>query len=270
MWIIVIIIIVIIVADSIIKNQNQVNLQNNVINNFPYQIKSDLGLYQQKFGKINEYHTSYSMVQNCKNNPFKYICKYFDLPVGNDLKTMLKNKIIDYRLVNEANDLRKKIVSDTETFVLQQGAETCNAPLLLRGMFNLGERVIFDRTITEDDLADIYRFRCGGGYGIYSSGNHTDIVLNNETIKRFIDYVDRQTYSISSTKDERDKMTPQLRAQVLARDNYTCQKCGASIYNEPNLLLEVDHIIPVSKGGKTIIDNLQTLCWKCNRQKSNN
>ena len=38
---------------------------------------------------------------------------------------------------------------------------------------------------------------------------------------------------------------------------------------EPNLLLEVDHIVPVSKGGKTEADNLQTLCWRCNRSKSN-
>ena len=37
---------------------------------------------------------------------------------------------------------------------------------------------------------------------------------------------------------------------------------------EPNLLLEIDHIIPVSKGGLTEESNLQTLCWKCNRSKS--
>lgn len=33
--------------------------------------------------------------------------------------------------------------------------------------------------------------------------------------------------------------------------------------------LEVDHIIPVSKGGKTVMTNLQALCWDCNRGKSN-
>lgn len=32
-------------------------------------------------------------------------------------------------------------------------------------------------------------------------------------------------------------------------------------------MLEIDHIIPVSKGGVTSADNLQTLCWKCNRSK---
>ena len=53
------------------------------------------------------------------------------------------------------------------------------------------------------------------------------------------------------------------------RDNFTCCSCGNSIYDEPNLLLEIDHIIPVSKGGYTTEENLQTLCWKCNRSKGN-
>lgn len=60
-----------------------------------------------------------------------------------------------------------------------------------------------------------------------------------------------------------------LRDFILARDNYTCKKCGNSVAREPNLLLEVDHIIPVSKWGRSEPDNLQTLCWKCNRSKSN-
>ena len=42
-----------------------------------------------------------------------------------------------------------------------------------------------------------------------------------------------------------------LRCYILERDNYTCKLCGNSTKLEPNLLLEIDHIIPISKGGMT-------------------
>ena len=63
-------------------------------------------------------------------------------------------------------------------------------------------------------------------------------------------------------------MTSKLRKKIKERDNYTCCHCGNSIWKEPNLLLEVDHIVPVADGGYTVEDNLQTLCWVCNRHKS--
>ena len=62
-------------------------------------------------------------------------------------------------------------------------------------------------------------------------------------------------------------MTSKLRTYIKQRDKYTCCQCGNSTNKEPNLLLEVDHIIPIAKGGLTVEDNLQTLCWKCNRSK---
>lgn len=64
-------------------------------------------------------------------------------------------------------------------------------------------------------------------------------------------------------------MTSALKRKILNRDNYTCQKCGNSIRKEPNLLLEIDHIKPLSKGGVTTEENLQVLCWRCNRSKGN-
>ncbi len=55
---------------------------------------------------------------------------------------------------------------------------------------------------------------------------------------------------------------------VLAKDNWTCCSCGRSS-REEGITLEVDHIIPRSKGGTDDLDNLQTLCKKCNIGKSN-
>jgi hypothetical protein len=55
---------------------------------------------------------------------------------------------------------------------------------------------------------------------------------------------------------------------VLARDKWKCLSCGRSS-REDGVLLEVDHIIPRSKGGSDDMTNLQTLCKKCNIGKSN-
>lgn len=52
-----------------------------------------------------------------------------------------------------------------------------------------------------------------------------------------------------------------LRWQVFERDNFTCLGCGS------RRLLSADHIFPLSKGGQTILENLQTLCRSCNSRK---
>jgi hypothetical protein len=64
---------------------------------------------------------------------------------------------------------------------------------------------------------------------------------------------------------ERDKMSQSLRFRILERDGFKCAKCGRG--NQDGVMLEVDHILPIAKGGKTTDDNLQTLCKECNRGK---
>lgn len=65
----------------------------------------------------------------------------------------------------------------------------------------------------------------------------------------------------------RESINDKLRYAVLQRDNSTCQRCGANPINTPGIVLHVDHKIPVDLGGKTIIDNLWTLCSRCNGGK---
>lgn len=64
------------------------------------------------------------------------------------------------------------------------------------------------------------------------------------------------------------KPSVRLRFQVLKRDNFTCRACGRSPATEIGVLLEVDHIFAWSRGGETILANLQTLCDRCNSGKS--
>ena len=57
-----------------------------------------------------------------------------------------------------------------------------------------------------------------------------------------------------------------VRFEVLKRDNFTCQYCGRK---PPEIKLQVDHIIPVSRGGKDVMENLRAACWDCNIGKFN-
>lgn len=55
-----------------------------------------------------------------------------------------------------------------------------------------------------------------------------------------------------------------LRFDIFKRDGYKCVYCGAT---PPTVVLEVDHIMPVIKGGENTIENLITSCFECNRGK---
>lgn len=60
-----------------------------------------------------------------------------------------------------------------------------------------------------------------------------------------------------------------LRWRVLQRDNFKCCGCGSSPAIALGVELHVDHVFPWDKGGETVLENLQTLCSKCNLGKSN-
>lgn len=73
--------------------------------------------------------------------------------------------------------------------------------------------------------------------------------------------VDQET----SDKPKRKTIGDKLRFEVFKRDNFKCQYCGMSA---PDVVLNVDHIDPVSNGGENDILNLVTSCRDCNSGKS--
>jgi len=64
----------------------------------------------------------------------------------------------------------------------------------------------------------------------------------------------------------RRNISVRVRHTILERDGFRCCDCGASA--STGAVLEVDHTIPVSKGGSNDPSNLRTLCSDCNRGKS--
>jgi hypothetical protein len=97
----------------------------------------------------------------------------------------------------------------------------------------------------------------------------------NKALRRAHDSVQSQT-----TEEDRPLETPsseiskplkksgsislRKRFFVMKRDSFACARCGAS---GTGVRLEVDHRTPRAKGGSDSIDNLQTLCFECNRGK---
>lgn len=59
-----------------------------------------------------------------------------------------------------------------------------------------------------------------------------------------------------------------LRFIVMKHDSFKCKNCGGSPATDPSIILHVDHIKAWANGGETILENLQTLCSKCNIGKS--
>ncbi len=60
-------------------------------------------------------------------------------------------------------------------------------------------------------------------------------------------------------------MKPSIRMAILARDHFRCRYCGR---NAPEVVLEVDHVIPRALGGTHEVTNLITACRDCNGGKS--
>ena len=119
-------------------------------------------------------------------------------------------------------------------------------------------------SVREDASIEIkLSYRTPKGKYLYTRILHADFQdLSNaydETGKRRAEKIARDL--------ERSKLTAGLRYDVLQRDRFKCTICGAG--QTDGVKLHVDHIIPVSKGGKTERDNLRTLCERCNLGKGN-
>lgn len=87
----------------------------------------------------------------------------------------------------------------------------------------------------------------------------TSLTVNLESNKQI---------SVRKQEDRRD-IPLGIRFKVMYRDHFKCLLCGDNPPASPGLILHVDHITPWSKGGKTQIDNLRTLCANCNIGRGN-
>ncbi|MCL2555736.1 MAG: HNH endonuclease [Firmicutes bacterium] len=96
------------------------------------------------------------------------------------------------------------------------------------------------------------------GYFDYNHIKHMHAQILDDLTKKSSEHYRRRI--------ERSKVTDGIRFDVFKRDGFRCKICGASA--DSRVKLHVDHIKPISKGGDSNINNLQTLCESCNMGKS--
>ncbi len=89
--------------------------------------------------------------------------------------------------------------------------------------------------------------------------------VNHKTSKAFKATKISQSKTLTTSTEKPSRYIPlAVRVDVLSRDGYKCIFCGR---NSKEVTLEIDHILPFSRGGSNEINNLQTLCFDCNRGK---
>lgn len=206
---------------------------------------------------------SSAVFASAENNPLEYVIKNFypnkrqypeqiqklqllleELETLRDAKQIIENYKVEYQ----------QYLGEVPDYIMKEDEEGFYTRL---GFANISEEV----------LTVEYKFVYTSGGGL--TQRSFTVPMTEDTIVELIKALESKLTATAFAKEQRTLMTKKLREFIKNRDNYTCCICGNSISAEPNLLLEIDHIIPVSKGGLTEENNLQTLCWKCNRSKSN-
>jgi hypothetical protein len=210
----------------------------------------------------NVHNCSLQVVRNASSDPLKYVMKYFGIKA--DEATLpeverLGESIV--RLEDAVNNLQQREAAITQSidpprFILKHYAH------------EFMNRVGVELSPIHVPYPEyVFEYVSAGG----NSSQRTNVTLNTQTIDALIETLGQKIRFRKSAVGQRALMTGKLRSFIKVRDNHTCQNpsCKVSVAREPHLLLEVDHILPVSRGGMSTPDNLQTLCWRCNRTKSN-
>lgn len=198
---------------------------------------------------------------SAENNPIGYIIKYFYPNKSQYEEQIQKLKV----LIEELETLKEaKVIIDNYKKDYDQYIQSVPDYVLENdedGFYSrLGLAIIDEKVLNVE-----YKFTYTSDGGM--AQRSFTVPMNEENIIELINQLESKLSLKAQTKEQRALMTTKLRTFIKERDNFTCCQCGNSTHKEPNLLLEVDHIIPISKGGLTLEDNLQTLCWKCNRSK---
>jgi hypothetical protein len=233
--------------------------KSNIYDNSNYNFKRKE--WKNDFNNNKTHSCSASVLKNANSHPIKYLCKYFDIKITEESLEKFENVLNNFAAAEQG-----KILLKNERDTILNNISNSIPSIIYSLSYDKLTRKLGFETI---DLSDLY-FPVYSFIYISPGGNSSakcDIKLDITNLNKLVNYLNDLVKFRNSIIGQRALMTSNLREKIKNRDNYTCQKCSLSSKNIKNLLLEIDHILPLSKGGITAENNLQTLCWKCNRTK---
>ena len=194
----------------------------------------------------------------CKN-PFRsYPYCHIRFDVSGKRLPELDNYIDDY--LSDTENFRKLL---KHRHVIEEWHRDCECKLEKIHVFKK-KRLAQYHNLCDDEYYHFEMYRRSGSLNCESSHyvSYQWIIDRHNYLKRT-----KYVTTNNNAKAQRNLMTPDLRKRIMERDNYTCQICGK--YMPDRIGLQIDHIIPVSKGWKSDEGNLQVLCSRCNARKGN-
>ncbi|MDY4848814.1 MAG: HNH endonuclease [Bacilli bacterium] len=246
-----------------------------------------ISVFKKKYRKFVETHSiALKQLKEINNKYSFYAIKNFDMKHSYDNENMYEDiscrDYLTYELVNYQKQINKALKDTLENKILfnQYSKEIKDALVfgeydadkLLKNVKRLNK---FEKTIVSKNLKtptidfsiDV-RLRLTKINGAYRTSKRA--TFYPKEIKEIIAKLNQKRGNYYLNNDiwqaicrvERGKVTNKMRFAIYDRDHYRCRKCGRRTND-----LEVDHIIPIAKGGKSTFDNLQTLCHRCNCKK---
>ena len=186
----------------------------------------------------------------------------------------IKNNIVWFKeyisYITENREMHSRYIAQLDCISFSDNAVLYSRFAILNSLFCAREKALFNKMKLHPTVD------CNVDIKISYSSPQGKVNLDKQTTLNFDDlficynsisrsYLDKNTIKALHLV-ERGEISDSLRYDILSRDNFKCVICGASA--NQGAKLHVDHIIPISKGGKSTPENLRTLCERCNMGKS--
>lgn len=180
-------------------------------------IKREIEVYTKECNELNDHIEDMKSVDLGFRSKYKSNLNYSKSKKGKGKKLLERQR----------NEIIKKIRKELPYFIRR-----------FTGIQRLSRKLGFKDIDLKDSYFPTYTFGYISPRGV--KDDYCDFILNIQNLNELIKYLSQKIKFKKSVAGQRALMTPKLREKIKERDSYTCQICGLSNKDEPNLLLEID------------------------------